>query len=461
MSVSASGVAAARPTEEQSRKAIYAATIGNVMEWYDFGVFGFLAGSLALNFFPRDDPRTSLLNTFLIFGVGLVFRPLGGIVIGRMGDRRGRKPALILTILMMAVGTVIIGVLPTYSSIGVMAPILLLLARLLQGFSTGGEWGGATAFMAEWSVEGKRGLYTSFQQMSVAGGTLLGVGLAALLTSVIGTDAINDWGWRIPFLLGGLFGPIGLWLRREVDETPPYREVVSEGEAAEASTLGHAAQAFGFTILWTVAFYVFLTYMPTYTRTQLHLTAAQSLWASTVKPGCAGGSDSADGRIVGPDRPETTVAGILRAVFRAADPGVLCADAGLRVCQRAVDPDHILLRDFVVFGTWTGGDRGDLPDARPVDLDVVVLCAGSGDLRGIRAVYLAVADRHDRIEDGADRLCDGGRGGQLPHHRPAAGNGTQTVAIKDTNSWAKMCRSCCRATWRKKRRWSRDGCRPC
>jgi len=281
MSVLASGVAA-RPTEQQSRKAIYAATIGNVMEWYDFGVFGFLAGSLALNFFPKDDPRTSLLNTFLIFGVGLVFRPLGGIVIGRMGDKRGRKPALVLTILLMAVGTVIIGLLPTYASIGVLAPILLLLARLLQGFSTGGEWGGATAFMAEWSVEGKRGLYTSFQQMSVAGGGLLGVGLSALLTSTLGADAINDWAWRIPFLLGGLFGPIGLWLRREVDETPPYREVVAEGEAAEASTFLHAAQAFGFTILWTVSFYVFLTYMPTYTRTQLHLTAAQSLWASTA-----------------------------------------------------------------------------------------------------------------------------------------------------------------------------------
>ncbi len=282
MAVTASGLAAVRPNAEQSRRAIYAATIGNVMEWYDFGVFGFLAGSLALNFFPMDDPRAALLNTFLIFGVGLVFRPLGGIVIGRLGDRRGRKPALVLTILMMAVGTVIIGLLPPYSAIGVTAPVLLLLARLLQGFSTGGEWGGATAFMAEWSVEGRRGLYTSFQQMSVAGGTLLGVGVAALLTSLIGSDAINDWGWRVPFLLGGLFGPIGLWLRRQVDETPPYREMAAEPGAAQASTCGHAAKAFGFTVLWTVSFYVFLTYMPTYTRTQLHLTAAQSLWASTA-----------------------------------------------------------------------------------------------------------------------------------------------------------------------------------
>lgn len=266
----------------QSRKAIYAATIGNVMEWYDFGVFGYLAGSLALNFFPKTDPSAALLNTFLVFGVGLVFRPLGGIVIGRMGDTRGRKPALVLTILLMALGTVIIGVLPTYASIGVAAPALLLVARLLQGFSTGGEWGGATAFMAEWSEPGRRGFYTSFQQMSVAGGSLLGVGFAALLTSTIGSDAINDWGWRIPFLVGGLFGPIGLWLRREVDETPPYRAVVADRDMREASTWKHAAQAFGFTILWTVAFYVFLTYMPTYTRTQLHLTPAESLWASTA-----------------------------------------------------------------------------------------------------------------------------------------------------------------------------------
>ena len=243
MSVTASGVGHIGTTAAQSRKAIYAATIGNVMEWYDFGVFGYLAGSLALNFFPKGNPSAALLNTFLVFGVGLVFRPLGGIVIGRLGDTRGRKPALILTILMMAVGTVIIGVLPSYASIGVAAPLLLLVARLLQGFSTGGEWGGATAFMAEWSQEGRRGFYTSLQQMSVAGGSLLGVGFAALLTSSLGVDAVNAWGWRIPFLLGGLFGPIGFWLRREVDETPPFREIVAEGTAAaeDRSSFGHAA----------------------------------------------------------------------------------------------------------------------------------------------------------------------------------------------------------------------------
>jgi MHS family proline/betaine transporter-like MFS transporter len=120
--------------------------------------------------------------------------------------------------------------------------------------------------------------------MSVAGGSLLGVGFAALLTSLVAADAMNAWGWRIPFLVGGLFGPIGFWLRREVDETPPYREIAAEGNVPSepSSTFSHAARAFGFTVLWTVAFYVFLTYMPTYTRTQLHLAPAQSLWASTA-----------------------------------------------------------------------------------------------------------------------------------------------------------------------------------
>ena len=251
MSVTASGMTVAGPTAEQSRRAIYAATIGNVMEWYDFGIFGYLAGSLAVNFFPKSDPEVALLNTFLVFGVGLVFRPLGGFIIGRLGDTHGRKPALVLTILMMAAGTVIIGLLPVYTSIGVAAPLLLLLARLLQGFSTGGEWGGATAFMAEWSQHGRRGFYTSLQQMSVAGGSLLGVGFAALLTSLVAADAMNAWGWRIPFLVGGLFGPIGFWLRREVDETPPYREIAAEGNVPSepSSTFSHAARAFGFTVL--------------------------------------------------------------------------------------------------------------------------------------------------------------------------------------------------------------------
>jgi MHS family proline/betaine transporter-like MFS transporter len=184
------------PTAIQSRKAIYAAGIGNVMEWYDFNVFAFMAAPLARNFFPGSDAAAGILSTFAVLGVGLVVRPLGGLIIGRMGDVRGRKPALIMTILLMAVGTAMIGVLPNYASIGVLAPGLLVVARMMQGFSTGGEWGGATTFMTEWSQPGRRGYFTSLQQLSNAVGLLLGSGMAALVTTFLSADSVVSWGWR-------------------------------------------------------------------------------------------------------------------------------------------------------------------------------------------------------------------------------------------------------------------------
>ena len=171
------------PASAQSRRAVSAAVIGNVLEWYDFGVYGFVAAIIGKNFFPGTDDVTQLLSAFLTFGLGFLARPVGGIIIGRMGDTHGRKAALMLTIFLMALGTVMIGVLPTYATIGFAAPALLLLARLMQGFSTGGEWGGSTAFIVEWAPKEKRGLYGSFQQMSVVAGLLLGSSFAALLNS--------------------------------------------------------------------------------------------------------------------------------------------------------------------------------------------------------------------------------------------------------------------------------------
>jgi MFS transporter, MHS family, proline/betaine transporter len=268
----------------QARKAVVAATLGNILEWYDFGIYGILAGVIAANFFPKDDANAALLAVFAVFGVGFVFRPLGGILIGRYGDTHGRKAALVLTILLMAGSTLVIGLLPTYATVGVWAPILLLIARMVQGFSTGGEWGGATAFMVEWSPPNQRGWYGSFQQMSVALGGLLANGVAALLTTALAPEDLNGWGWRVAFIIGGLFGPIGQFLRRRVDETPPYRDAEAHGGAAATPpnrwTL--AALAFGFTVHWTVCYYTFLTYMPTYTRVQAHLSPALSLWSNTI-----------------------------------------------------------------------------------------------------------------------------------------------------------------------------------
>jgi MHS family proline/betaine transporter-like MFS transporter len=153
----------------------------------------------------------------------------------------------------------------------------------MQGFSTGGEWGGATTFMAEWSESGKRGFYTSLMQMSNAVGLLLGSGMAALLATLLSADDLNSWGWRIPFLIGALFGPIGLWLRRSIDETPRYRAIESQPSAEATPNMWRIGlQAIGFSAGWTVCFYAFLNFMPTYARTELKLSISEALWSNTI-----------------------------------------------------------------------------------------------------------------------------------------------------------------------------------
>src|SRR5579883_55562 len=193
---------AGAPAVSTAKQAVAAAVVGNVLEWYDFSVYAFVAVIIARKFFPPGDDISALLATFAAFGLGFVARPLGGILIGRFGDVKGRKAALVLTILLMAGGTTLIGLIPTYGAIGALAPALLVLARLIQGFSAGGEWGGSTAFIVEWAPERQRGLYGSFQQCSVAAGLLLGSGIAALVSTVLSPAAMESWGWRVLFLLG-------------------------------------------------------------------------------------------------------------------------------------------------------------------------------------------------------------------------------------------------------------------
>src|ERR1041384_4301780 len=210
------------PQAGQTRRAVTEAVIGNVLEWYDFSVYAFVAVIIARKFFPSENEVSALLATFLAFGLGFVARPLGGIILGRLGDTHGRKTALLITIALMAIGTVLVGVLPGYGAIGIAAPLLLVVARLMQGFSAGGEWGSSTAYIVEWAPADKRGLYGSFQQTSVVAGLLLGSAVAALFNTVLTPEQMDTWGWRVPFLLGGLLGPVGMWMRRTIDETPAY-----------------------------------------------------------------------------------------------------------------------------------------------------------------------------------------------------------------------------------------------
>jgi MHS family proline/betaine transporter-like MFS transporter len=265
-----------------AKKAIAAGVWGTVVEWYDYAVYGFLATIIAQAFFPSKDETTALLSAFAAFGVGFVARPLGGIVIGRLGDVYGRKAALILSLLLMAISTVGIGLIPTYQAIGIVAPALLVLCRIVQGFSAGGEWGGATAFMVEWAPSNKRGFYGSLQQASVAGGLLIGSGAAASVATILTTDQLNNWGWRIPFLLGGVLLPLGLYIRRNIEDTPAFRQLKERKPASREVPWRAAVQAFGFTILWTVSFYMMLSYMPTFTQKYVGLARSEALWSNTI-----------------------------------------------------------------------------------------------------------------------------------------------------------------------------------
>jgi MHS family proline/betaine transporter-like MFS transporter len=265
------------PAQPPARRAVAAAVAGNVLEWYDFAIYAYMATIIAKKFFPAGDEVGSLLSTFAAFGIGFLARPLGGILLGRLGDVHGRKSALLITIALMAAGTVLIGLTPTYDSIGVAAPALIVCARLLQGFSAGGEWGGSTAFIVEWAPEGRRGLFGSLQQCSVAIGMLLGATVAALVGMALPPDAMDSWGWRVPFLLGGVIGPVGLYMRRHIGETPAF-SAARQAAAARSEPLLLAARAFGFTVVWTVSYYTVLTYMPTFLQKHAGVARGQALW---------------------------------------------------------------------------------------------------------------------------------------------------------------------------------------
>lgn len=285
--------AAARTDTFSSLRAVIAAVVGNTLEWYDFAVYGFFALTLAKLFFPAGDATVSLLLTVATFGVGFVMRPVGALVLGTLADRRGRKAALSLTILLMALGTAMIGFAPTYATAGAWAPAIIVLARLVQGFSAGGEIGGATAFLVEHAPPERRGLYASWQQASQAGALLLGSLTGALLTGLLPQAELEAWGWRVPFLMGLLIAPVGLYIRSRVDETEAFKAILRERAARPEATfsplrdtLGQHRVAvitgIGITIAWTVCTYFFLVTMPTYAVRQLGVPQSASLLANSV-----------------------------------------------------------------------------------------------------------------------------------------------------------------------------------
>jgi MHS family proline/betaine transporter-like MFS transporter len=274
-----------QPGGQKCRQALTFALLGSTLEWFDFVTFGVLAEYLARAFFQAGQD-VALLGTFALFGVGFLLRPFGGLILGWIGDTKGRKPAFLWTIVTMAFGTFMIAVIPPYAAIGVAAPILLLVARLLQGFSAGGEWGVAVSFLAEWSPEHRRGFVGSFLSVSVALGSLLASAIAAILITTLPPEAMETWGWRVPFLLGGLLGIVGRWLRANAKETPIYKELMqkrlSEKRKALQPNFRRALLAFGFVIHWTVCFYTFLVFFPSYARMQAGLSSSEIAWSNTI-----------------------------------------------------------------------------------------------------------------------------------------------------------------------------------
>jgi MHS family proline/betaine transporter-like MFS transporter len=277
-------------------RAIVATSIGNMLEWYDFTVYALFAGYIAGNFFPSQDSYTRLEQTFLVFGLGFVVRPLGAVLIGDFGDRAGRKAALTLTILLMAAGTGIIAFSPTYASIGAGAPLLLLLGRVLQGFSAGGEVGGATAYLLETADEKRRGRVASWLEASMGMANILGALAAFAVTSALSSSEIQAWGWRIPFVFGLAIAPVGLYLRRTLDETEAFQAETARRAALQAAPRAvplleifkdHGRSLFvGFcvAVLWAVAVYVLMIFLPTYVQhpDTFNFSARQAFGASLI-----------------------------------------------------------------------------------------------------------------------------------------------------------------------------------
>ncbi len=257
---------------------------GTSSSTYDFVVYAFLAGAIGHAFFPAGSEIAQLLASFAAFGAGFLARPVGALLIGRVADRQGRRAALLFAVFGMAAGTVGIGLLPTFDTIGSLAPVLLVTLRLVQGLCAGGGWGTSAAFVIESAPEGRRGLYGAIAQACITSSTLLGSLVVAGTHALAGPEQVDRWAWRIPFLLGAALIPVGFFIRRHVVETPAFRRAIQQTfrRVGRREAFRMMASAFGFTAIWTVSFYLMLSYMPTFTSRYGGLAPAQALWLNAA-----------------------------------------------------------------------------------------------------------------------------------------------------------------------------------
>jgi MFS family permease len=271
------------------QRQVIAAIVGNALEWYDFIVYGFFSAIIARLFFPADNEYTSLLVALATFGIGFFMRPVGGILLGLYADRKGRKAAMQVIIVLMTLAIALIAFAPTYATIGIAAPIMIVVARMLQGFATGGEYSSSTAFLVESAPADKRGLYGSWQLVGQCLAVFCGAGMGALVTRNLSPQALDSWGWRLPFVIGLLIGPVGLWIRRHMHETEDFMASANKPDAVPIKLLDVVKTnmrgvlvSMGQVINGTVAFYVVLVNMPTFANKQLGLPLDQAFMVQMI-----------------------------------------------------------------------------------------------------------------------------------------------------------------------------------
>ncbi|MDU6078386.1 MAG: MFS family transporter [Pantoea sp.] len=248
--------------------AIVGASSGNLVEWFDFYVYSFFSLYFAHIFFPKGDPTTQLLQTAGVFAAGFLMRPVGGWLFGYIGDRHGRKKSMLISVCMMCFGSLVIACLPGYGTIGIAAPAILLLVRMFQGLSVGGEYGTSATYMSEVALEGRKGFYASFQYVTLIGGQLLAVLTVVVLQFILSEEDLRSWGWRIPFFLGAILAVVALWLRRSLHETSDNQSRHHKDAGSITGLLRNHTRAFmmvlGFTAGGSLSFYTFTTYMQKY-----------------------------------------------------------------------------------------------------------------------------------------------------------------------------------------------------
>ncbi|MCD4838764.1 MFS transporter [Neobacillus sedimentimangrovi] len=271
------------------KKATSATAIGNLVEWYEYGIYSYTAGIIGAQFFEHGSSTAALLYAFAVFAISFFFRPLGGMIFGSIGDRFGRKKILVITILLMSCSTAIIGFIPNYESIGVTAPILLIIMRMAQGLAAGGEYVGASVFMNEAAPDSRRGLLTSLLEAGSLLGYIIGSVFVVILTVTLSPEAMHEWGWRIPFICSLPLALVGIYVRSKVDDTPTFIKMKKENDLPEKPLLEMFTTARKPLVLSFLciafangAYYTLLTYLPSYFETQVGLSNLHSLIVTTL-----------------------------------------------------------------------------------------------------------------------------------------------------------------------------------